>query len=135
MWEPISSCDTPSQCDTDVKAHKNSRESIVSPSSALSQTKLNKKTKVYSTKAASHDTRKVMRVSHLGVASETKLLLFKITMSLVYVLLKFQMSISQIHQYFLLKKCGKLLNCKSFSHLFIKNISVFGYKVVKHLKS
>ena len=36
---------------------------------------------------------------------------------------------------FLLKKCEKLLQCKSFSHFFDKNIIVFGYKVVKHLTS
>ena len=34
---------------------------------------------------------------------------------------------------FLLKKCKKLLHCSSFSHFFNKNISVFGYKIVKHL--
>ena len=55
----------------------------------------------------------------------------KLTTSLVNVSLKFQMLISQIHQYFLLKKCKKLA-----SHIFsTKNISVFGYKVVKHLTS
>ena len=59
----------------------------------------------------------------------------KLTTSLVNVSLKFQMLISNIHQYFLLKKCEKLLQCKSFSHFFNKNISVFGYKVVKHLTS
>ena len=48
----------------------------------------------------------------------------KLTMSLVNVLLKFQMSISNIRQYFLLKKC------EIFS---TKNIGMFGYKVVKHL--
>ena len=46
---------------------------------------------------------------------------------------------------FLLKKCEKLLHCKSFSQFFMhcksfsqffnKNISVFGYKVVLHLTS
>ena len=56
----------------------------------------------------------------------------KLTTSLVNVSLKFQMLISQIHLYFLLKKCVKLLQCKSFSHFFYKNISVFGYKVVEH---
>ena len=56
----------------------------------------------------------------------------KLTTPLVNVLLKFQSSVSQIHQYFLLKKCEKLL--QSFSHFFNKkNIEVFGYKVVKHL--
>ena len=42
----------------------------------------------------------------------------KLTTSLVNELLKFQTLISQIHQYFLLKKCEKLLHCKSFSHFF-----------------
>ena len=59
----------------------------------------------------------------------------KLTISLVNVSLKFQMLISEICQYFLLKKMEKLLQCKSFSHFFNKNISVFGYKVVKHLTS
>ena len=59
----------------------------------------------------------------------------KLTMSLVNVSLKFQMQISEIRQYFLLKTCEKLLHCKSFSHFFNKNIDVFGYKVVKHLTS
>ena len=44
----------------------------------------------------------------------------KLMTSLVNVLLKFQMLISQIHKYFLLKKCEKLLHCKSFSHFFNK---------------
>ena len=57
----------------------------------------------------------------------------KLTTSLVNVSLKFQMLISQRCQYFLLEKCEKLLQCKSFSHFFNKNITVFCYKVVKHL--
>ena len=59
----------------------------------------------------------------------------KLTTSLVNVSLKFQTLISRICQYFLLKKSEKLLQCKSFSHFFSKNISVFGYKVIKHLTS
>ena len=60
----------------------------------------------------------------------------KLTTSLVNETLKFQTLISQIFQYFLLKKCEKLLQCKSFSHFFNKkNFSVFGYKVIKHLTS
>ena len=59
----------------------------------------------------------------------------KLTTSLVNVSLTFQMLISQKSRYFLLKKCVKLLHCKSFSRLFNKKISVFGYKVVKHLTS
>ena len=59
----------------------------------------------------------------------------KLTMSLVNVSLKFQTLIFNICQYVLLKKCEKLLQCKSFSHFFKKNISVFGDKVVKHLTS
>ena len=44
----------------------------------------------------------------------------KLTTSLVNVPLNFQELISQICQYFLLKKCEKLLQCKSFSHFFNK---------------
>ena len=61
----------------------------------------------------------------------------KLTTLSVNVLLKFQMLASQIHLYFLLKKSEKLLQCSAkASHIFsTKNISVFGYKVVKHLMS
>ena len=58
----------------------------------------------------------------------------KLTMLLVNVSLKFQTLICNKSQYFLLKKYEKLLQCKSFSHFLTKNISVFGYKVVKHLR-
>ena len=59
----------------------------------------------------------------------------KITTSLVNVSLKFQMLVSQICHYFWLKKCEKLLQCKSFSHFVNKKkISVFGYKAAKTLK-
>ena len=44
----------------------------------------------------------------------------KLTTSLVNVSLIFQKLISQICQYFLLKKCEKLLYYKSFSHFFNK---------------
>ena len=47
----------------------------------------------------------------------------KLTTSLVNVLLIFQMFISQICQYFLLKNCEQLLQCKSFSHFFQHKIS------------
>ena len=47
----------------------------------------------------------------------------KLSMLIVNVSLKFQMFISQIRQYFLLKKCEKLWHCKSFSH-FSTKISV-----------
>ena len=40
-----------------------------------------------------------------------------------------------ICKYFLLEKWEKLLHCKSFSDFSTKNISGFGYKVVKHLTS
>ena len=59
----------------------------------------------------------------------------KLMTLLVNETLTFQTLISQKYQYFLLKKCEKLLKCKSFSHFFQKNISVLGYKVVKHLTS
>ena len=52
----------------------------------------------------------------------------KLTTSLVNVSLKFQTLISQTCKYFLLKKCEKLLQCKSFSH-FLKKLSV--YLVIK----
>ena len=58
--------------------------------------------------------------------------LFKITMSLVNVLLEFQTLTSVIIQYFLLKNCVKLLHSLIFS---TKNVSVFGYTVIKHLTS
>ena len=48
----------------------------------------------------------------------------KLTMLLVNETLKFQTLISQISQYFLLKKC----ECKSFSHFFDKKIV---YLVIK----
>ena len=48
----------------------------------------------------------------------------KLRMSLVNETLNFQMLISQIRQYFLLKKCVKLLHCKSFFHFFQQKISV-----------
>ena len=44
----------------------------------------------------------------------------KLTTSLVNVSLNFQTFISRFCQYFLLKKCEKLLQCKSFSHFFNK---------------
>ena len=50
----------------------------------------------------------------------------KLTTLLVNVSLKFQMLISQIHQYFLLKKCEMLLHCKSFSHFFNKKFKCIG---------
>ena len=56
----------------------------------------------------------------------------KLTTSLVNVSLTFQTLISQIRQYFWLKKCE---NAKASLILSTKNISVFGYKVVKHLTS
>ena len=68
-------------------------------------------------------------------ACHTGLGFSKLTTSLVNVSLKFQTVISQICQYFLLKKCEKLLQCKGFSHFVNKSFSVFGYKVVKHLTS
>ena len=42
----------------------------------------------------------------------------KLKTLLVNVSLKFQMLISEMCQYFLLKKCVKLLQSKSFSHFF-----------------
>ena len=45
----------------------------------------------------------------------------KLTTSLVNETLKFQTLISHICQYFFMKKCEELLQCKSFSHFFNKN--------------
>ena len=80
----------------------------------------------------------VMLVQHLTKIVQTQLLISgpscsKLTTSLVNISLKFQTLISEVCQYFLLKKCEKLLQCKSFSHFSTKNVSVFGYKVVKTL--
>ena len=58
--------------------------------------------------------------------------------SLVNEMIKFQKLISQICQYFLLKKCKKLLQAfavqKLLSFFSNKNTSVLGYEVLKHLK-
>ena len=48
------------------------------------------------------------------------------------VLLNFQKLISQICKYFSFKKYEKLLQCSFFNK---KNVSVFCYKVIKHLTS
>ena len=56
----------------------------------------------------------------------------KLTMSLVNVSLKFQTLISQIHQFFFVEKKREKFASLIFS---TKNISVFGYRVVKHLTS
>ena len=60
---------------------------------------------------------------------DSKLMTSLVKMLLVNMSLKFQTLISQIGQYFLLKKCEKLLQCKSFSHFFQQKISV--YLVIK----
>ena len=57
----------------------------------------------------------------------------KLTTSLVNVPLKFQMLISEIHQYFLLKKGEKL--AKASLIFFNKKMSMLCYKVIKHLTS
>ena len=56
----------------------------------------------------------------------------KLTTSLVDVSLNFQKLISQICQFFLLKKCDSAKASLIFS---TKNFSVFGYKVIKHFTS
>ena len=56
----------------------------------------------------------LMHIFSFGRILTSRAQLFKTP--LVNVSLKFQMLISQIHQHFLLKKCEKLLQCKSFSH-------------------
>ena len=59
----------------------------------------------------------------------------KLTTSLVNVSLKFQMLISQICQYFCRKNVRRFCSAKASLILFDKHITVFGYKVVKHLTS
>ena len=59
----------------------------------------------------------------------------KLTMLLVNVSLKFQTLLSQICQYFLLEKCEKLLQCKSFSHFFNKKYQCIWLWSCKHLTS
>ena len=57
----------------------------------------------------------------------------KLTTSLANETLKFQMLIYPICQYFLLKKCEKLLQCKSFSHFFNKKYQCIWLKSGKTL--
>ena len=59
----------------------------------------------------------------------------KLTTLLVNVSLKFQMHISEICQYFLLKNVRNFFNGKLLSFFSAKNISVFGYEVIKHLST
>ena len=59
----------------------------------------------------------------------------KLTTSLVNVSLNFQKLISQICQYFLLKKVRSFCIAKASLIFFNKNFSVLGYKVVKLLTS
>ena len=59
----------------------------------------------------------------------------KLTTSLVNVMLKFQMLVSEICQYFLLKNVRSFCSAKASLIFSTKNISVFHYKVVKHLTS
>ena len=60
----------------------------------------------------------------------------KLTTSLVNVSLKFQTLISEIRQYVLLKKnVRSFYNTKASLIFSTKNISVFGYKIVKHITS
>ena len=59
-------------------------------------------------------------LSVLGELTSLWLGCSKLMMSLFNKMLKFQSLISEICQYFLLKKCEKLLQCKSFSHIFNK---------------
>ena len=56
-----------------------------------------------------------------------------LTTSLINVSLKFQTLISEICQYFLLKKVKSFCIAKASLIFSIKNISVFGCKAVKHL--
>ena len=62
----------------------------------------------------------VYRGRKTTIQQHTRARLFKLMMSSVNVSLKFQTPMSQICLYFLLKKCEKLLQCKSFFHFFNK---------------
>ena len=59
----------------------------------------------------------------------------KLTTSLVNVSLKFQVLISEILHYFLLKNVWSFCVAKASLIFSTKNISVFGYKVAKHITS
>ena len=59
----------------------------------------------------------------------------KLTTSLVKVSLKFQTLISEVIQYFLLRECKRLLQCKSFSHFFNKKYQYIWLLSRKHLTS
>ena len=60
----------------------------------------------------------------------------KLTTSLVNVSsLKFQTLISQIYQYFCWKNVRSFCSAKASLIFSTKNISVVGYKVIKHLRS
>ena len=58
----------------------------------------------------------------------------KLTTLLVNVSLKFQMYLSEICQYFCWQNVRSFC-CKSVSHFFSTNNSVFGFKVTQHLSS
>ena len=77
----------------------------------------------------------LIRIASSPRCSQSGPVCSKLTTSLVNVSLNFQKLISQIGQYFLLKKCEELLQCIATLIFSIKNFSVFGYKVVKHLMS
>ena len=59
----------------------------------------------------------------------------KLRTLLVNIWLKFQTLISEICQYFILKKKSGKQNAKAFLIFSTKNSSVFGDEVVKHLTS
>ena len=58
----------------------------------------------------------------------------KLTTPLVNVSLKFEMLIPELRHYFLSKNVRSFCNAKASLIFSTKNISVFGYEVVKHLK-
>ena len=70
-----------------------------------------------------------MKYWHLGPGCS------KLTSSLVNDTLKFQTLISQIRQHFCRKNVRSFCSAKAFLIFSTKNISVTGYKVVKHLTS
>ena len=70
-----------------------------------------------------------------GIGSQTGPGCSKLTTLLVNVSLKFQTLISNIHQYFCWKNVRSFCSAKASLIFSARNISVFGYKMVKHLMS
>ena len=71
-----------------------------------------------------------------GCSKLTTSLVSKLTTSLVNISLKFQTLISKKCQFFFVEKMGEAFAVQKLFFIFsTENFSVFGYKVVKHLRS